>query len=272
MPYDKWFWDDWFASTAILSITTKGVWHELLGRMYQADRTYYVDGTVEELARLVGCSDEQFETSILEIERRNVADVTRCYGNVAGLLRIECRRCKRSCNERERASESMRKSRTKLKGCGEVTDTRARKPEPEPYKEKFIKENFSGDGESPQIKADDIERIFNLHPRRQFLPQSANAIKAAILREMDCGKPYEEAVSMIERATDAYADAVSRWPRKDRQYVVSSHKWFEQLCYLDDPATWERGEEAKPETYVDSRGDTWRRGPDGNYSPDGLIV
>ena len=119
-----------------------------------------------------------------------------------------------------------------------------------------------------QIKADDVERIFQLHPRRQFLPQSANAIKAAVLREIDRGKSYEEAVALIENATRAYAEATSRWPNKERRFIVSSAKWFEQCGYLDDPQTWERDENSDTEDYyVAPDGSRWRKDSDGYYSP-----
>ena len=126
MPYDKWYWSDWFASTAILSIETKGVWHELLGRMFLADRTYYVEGTALELSRMVGCSEKQIINAVAELMRRNVADVTcngevtQCNDPVTDMLRIECRRYKKAYFERKSSAERVARFRRNRQCNGTV--------------------------------------------------------------------------------------------------------------------------------------------------------
>jgi hypothetical protein len=122
-PYDSWYWNDWFASTAMLSITARGVWHELLGRMYLDDRNYFIEGTIEELARCIGCGADEFTTAIAEIKNREVGDVTSRHDNVTKVFRIECRRFKKEYFKRKNAAERKRRQREFEKGHGDVTDS-----------------------------------------------------------------------------------------------------------------------------------------------------
>lgn len=125
-PYDRWYWNDWFASTAILSATARGVWISLLAHMYLTDRTYFFVGTEAELARISGCDADTVRSVVQELHRHKIADVNFHYENVTDLLRIECRRYKKAYDERKRASEGMKKLRDERKGYADVTSTRAR--------------------------------------------------------------------------------------------------------------------------------------------------
>ena len=140
MPYDKWFWSDWFASTSILSIETKGVWHEILGRMYLADRTYFVEGTALELSRMVGCSEKQIIDAISELQRRNIADVTFRDDGVTKMFTVECRRYKKAFLERKRVSESMARIRNERKRYTSDTSASDYNHNPEPESDIDIKE------------------------------------------------------------------------------------------------------------------------------------
>ena len=116
-PYDKWYWADWFAATSLVSVLTRGIWHEMLGLMWMNDRADSLTGSVAELALAVRCTESDLNVAIREILCRNLADVTICDENVT----IVCRRYKKAKNERERARIGMRLTRSyKL-----VTDTRA---------------------------------------------------------------------------------------------------------------------------------------------------
>lgn len=125
-PYDRWYWNDWVASTAILSATARGVWISLLAHMYLNDRTYFFVGTEAELARISGCDVDTVRCSVHELHRHKIADVTFRYENVTDLLRIECRRYKKAYSERKRVSDAMKKLRDTRKSDADVTSTRAR--------------------------------------------------------------------------------------------------------------------------------------------------
>lgn len=55
---------------------------------------------------------------------------------------------------------------------------------------------------------------------------------------------------LLERAR-AYAEAVTKWPERDRPFIPHPATWFNQGRYLDDPKEWQRGSStpAAPRTY-----------------------
>lgn len=138
-PYDRWYWSDWFAATRLVSIMTRGVWHEMLGLMWMNDRADSLTGTADELAHAVGGSIADIEMAISEIERRNLALVAHCNGFVT----ITCRRYKKANNERKRIREAVHNTRSNKP----VTDTRAEYQYPitniQSTKESKPKKNFS---------------------------------------------------------------------------------------------------------------------------------
>ena len=116
-PYDRWYWADWFAATSLVSVLTRGIWHEMLGLMWMNDRADSLTGSAAELALAVRCTESDLNVAIREILCKNLADVTFCDENVT----IICRRYKKAKNERERARIGMRLMRS----YAPVTDTRA---------------------------------------------------------------------------------------------------------------------------------------------------
>ena len=108
MPYIQFYPADWSADTRILSLAARGAWLELIMAMHVRGRTSKIVGTVRRLAGLVGCSEEEFEEVLEELEEYGVADVSRdCHGDVT----VTCRRFKKSENEREKAAERKRRER-----------------------------------------------------------------------------------------------------------------------------------------------------------------
>ena len=83
MPYLQFYPADWSADTRILSLAARGAWLELIIAMHVRGRTSKISGTIKRLAGLVGCSEEEFEEVLKELEEQEIADVSReCNGDV----------------------------------------------------------------------------------------------------------------------------------------------------------------------------------------------
>lgn len=109
MPYLQFYPADWSADTRILSLAARGAWLELIIAMHVRGRTSKISGTVKRIAGLVGCSEEEFEEVLKELEEQGVADVSReCNGDVT----ITCRRLKKEKNERDQIRERVKKHRS----------------------------------------------------------------------------------------------------------------------------------------------------------------
>ena len=117
LPFIKWFPADWMADTAMLSPSTRGIWFDLLNVMWQMDHADKLSGTLAELARAGRCDVAQMRTAIDEITRFRVANV----GERDGIVTVVCRRFKRDKEERIRAKEGMRVTRSLRKKGASVT-------------------------------------------------------------------------------------------------------------------------------------------------------
>ena len=93
----------------ICSMTTIGIWINLMCRMWETKEEGILHGTAEELALLVGARPAEFERFLGEAETHLFADVTKCNSVVT----IKCRRMNRVFLEREGAKTRMRRYRGK---------------------------------------------------------------------------------------------------------------------------------------------------------------
>lgn len=98
------------------------------------------------------------------------------------------------------------------------------------------------------------ERIYAAYPRhvgrRKALAAIETALKAICKeRGEDAGK--STAAEWLFERTQAFADAVKKWPPSERQFIPHPSTWFNQGRYADDPKEWERGQPsaATPTTY-----------------------
>lgn len=136
--------------------------------------------------------------------------------------------------EREKPPQSAAK-------CGGLPQSAAdcRKVPPE------VEVEVEEDKERETMRAGELElwqeaaAIQALHPKRRELRGDIAAIVEAIRREADKpGGSIEGALGKIRTATEAYAAAVAAWPETKKRFVTPCKRWFDEGCYLDDPATW----------------------------------
>ena len=66
----------------MMTFEARGVWWEMLLCMWDARERGKLEGTVEGLARLVGCTEEQLKKTVQELSVTKTADVTQCNDSV----------------------------------------------------------------------------------------------------------------------------------------------------------------------------------------------
>jgi hypothetical protein len=90
--------------------------------------------------------------------------------------------------------------------------------------------------ENASLKADDTfernaENLYNLYPRKIGKGAALKAIRKA-LKSADA--------EVLREAVGAYAAAVGRWPKEERQFVPHPSTWFNSRRWEDDRGEWER--------------------------------
>jgi len=75
------------------------------------------------------------------------------------------------------------------------------------------------------------EDIYVAYPRKVGKQGAIKAIQKAI---RDVG------IDRLLNDVKTYAEATSRWPAEDRQYIPHPATWFNRGSYEDDPKEWER--------------------------------
>jgi uncharacterized protein YdaU (DUF1376 family) len=89
--------DDWEADTCELSLAARGLWHTMLMRMHNQNRSGVLTATVDEFARSTHCFPAEFKKVLAELEAKRICEVQRS----SGLVTVVNRRMKREADERE---------------------------------------------------------------------------------------------------------------------------------------------------------------------------
>ena len=119
-PAFQFYPGDWRRDTQVqmASMETRGVWFEMLCCMWDAPERGKLEGSKDEICRLLGCERDVFDRSLREIERLKIADVKNCQENV----KIINRRMNREEKLREYNRFAKQKERSK-KPCQEKVNT-----------------------------------------------------------------------------------------------------------------------------------------------------
>lgn len=99
-------------------------------------------------------------------------------------------------------------------------------------KEKYTKEIFSF-----------IEMVKKVYPNFSGPYIVERAILDAIDREFDKGMEIPAIVNTMDVAVRKYAETVSTWDLKQKGFAWAANTFFTDGHYLDDPASWQRGED-----------------------------
>lgn len=91
---------------------------------------------------------------------------------------------------------------------------------------------FGLESSAPNPAVPTAEDIYQAYPRRQGKIDAIRSIQRAMKREHPS--------HLLER-TQAFAEAVARWPAEDNpKFVPHPATWFNRGSYDDDPKLWER--------------------------------
>ena len=238
-PYMQFYPADWKTDPDLrkCSLASRGFWIEMLGSMHLDNRSGEISGSFSELSQLAGCTPEEAEKAVKEIEEKNVANVTcnvlqrSCNANVT----LINRRMKTEHNKRNGNKLRVKKSR-ELHDCNATVTPyagavyiRGQKSETD------IKENIY----NKEI-LESAERILKKHPRQTMPTESLMDICQAIQNYHDKppAKTMREAIAYIETRTEFYAAIVAQWPRDQMSYVTSSQNWYAKGCYYESEDEW----------------------------------
>jgi hypothetical protein len=84
-----------------------------------------------------------------------------------------------------------------------------------------------------------VDDIYDAYPKKIGRGAAIQKIQKAI-------KDHRKSPEWLLERTKQYAEAVSRWPVEDRQYIPNPETWFNQQRYLDDDKEWQRGGSVVP--------------------------
>jgi hypothetical protein len=171
----KFEWDPWRNDPLLrrCSKETRGFWIDCIAAMEdESERTqtsvYEIEGSPDEICRIVTCTREEFDRSVAELRRTNAASVRENQG----LVKIISRRLLKLANLREynrlKQQESRERRAVKIESNASSKDIELRKNQKESEKkdkkEKTKKEEPASQGAKPPApakkkKADRDERI-----------------------------------------------------------------------------------------------------------------
>lgn len=121
-PADQFYWGDWLNDTGLQSATTvaRGVWINMLCRMWFATVKGELSGTREELAKLCNANVTEFVTLENDIKRHHFADLVTDPCN--GIVTVRNRRMYRKGIEQKNTHLRVNKHRQKKRCNANVTD------------------------------------------------------------------------------------------------------------------------------------------------------
>ena len=131
------------ANLSLCSLSTRGIWIELICSMHENGRSGQLTGTAEQLAQSVRCSTSEFLVGLAELQSTKTAVVQRGKN---GQITVTNRRMRRECNARVTTRKRVQDHRVRKKkpDCnGDVTSPSSISSSPSGSEERFKKQNLS---------------------------------------------------------------------------------------------------------------------------------
>lgn len=116
LPYDQWYWADWFRDTRRLSIATKGFWIDVIGHLRQETKTGWATYDLATWGTLTNCTESDAEMALTELGKWRIATIVR---KSDGQVTVSCRRVVRE--KRERKYATLRQERYRQHQIGDAT-------------------------------------------------------------------------------------------------------------------------------------------------------
>ncbi len=96
----------------ICTMSTIGIWINILCRMWESKKEGVLSGTIEELAMLAGAQKGEFNQFLKDAKFHNFCDVLHDVTNCDSNVTLKCRRMNKLFREREGGKSRMRKHRS----------------------------------------------------------------------------------------------------------------------------------------------------------------
>lgn len=95
LPWDKWYPTNWASEPGLrlCEAATRGIWFEAINTML-LKQTYFVSGTVDQLASLCICRAPEMSVAIDQLKKYQVAEVREHNGNITLISRRRARECR----------------------------------------------------------------------------------------------------------------------------------------------------------------------------------
>ena len=119
-PASQFYWSDWLGDVQLQSASdsTKGIWMNTLARMWYAPERGKLSGTREQLIRIIGCQECNFDLFLTEAKELGFCDISVTNN---GVSQIYNRRMFRESKEKENNRLRQQRHREKKQGNAEIT-------------------------------------------------------------------------------------------------------------------------------------------------------
>ena len=185
-PAEQFYWNDWLSDVELqqASACTKGVWINMLCRMWYSNPKGELHGTKASLAKLCICTLEEFDLFLKEAQALLFCYMSR---NANGDVTLRNRRMFRQEKDRELGRLRQERFRDKHKSNGDITPPSSPSPSSSnlnyPKKEHFqipTKEEIN-ESSTPKLK-DDLQKLCN-HLYENNIFKKAHAFKNKMLKD-----------------------------------------------------------------------------------------
>lgn len=143
-PAFQFYPGDWRRDTELhmMGFISRGVWVEMLCCMFDSKERGKLEGTIDQLSRLIGCTVSEMEQTIKDLKRTETADVTNCNGECNEIVTVINRRMYKE--EKARKLTSNRVQRCRIKKMKRMSNGDVTLPSSSSSsKERKKKESFS---------------------------------------------------------------------------------------------------------------------------------
>lgn len=120
LPYQKWFWADWFQDTRCLSFSARGVWIDMIGHLREKTKTGSATHSYEDWGKLLVGDVFQIQSAVAEWRKFTICRVVE---NGDGTVTVSSRRIMREKKARQNANKRTEEYRDKQAGDAAVTDS-----------------------------------------------------------------------------------------------------------------------------------------------------
>ena len=233
-PAFQFYPGDWRRDTQVqmASMSTRGVWIEMLCCMWDAPERGKLVGTIGEISRLIGCDGLELVEALRQIERLKIGNVEglECYKNVTcnadvtkcnGVVTVINRRMYREETTRKQTRKRVSKHREEKKkqDCNaDVTPPSSSSSSISSSKEEKI-------NKKEEILLERFNRFWQAYPKKKS--------KGQALKTWMKIKPSEQLLETMLSAIERAKTSVE-WTKENGRYIPYPSTWLNAMGWEDE--------------------------------------